>query len=678
MIDGIRPYQVTAGVLTVLALYAVARSRRRGRDRRHRLLIGFSVICADILLLRLVPPKGSGFIALQWLLGGASVVLAAMAGAGRQDDRNHWLDRSRSRNYGLYVGGTCLLIALFLLFDLRGFAGSLLTWESPVSRSYAELFRAGEGVATFALGRLRWDDGVLSAGQTSLFYGAPTYAILTWFGFNPTNLRIGSIVLALVSVWLLYRAGTRFFGPFVGAAGSIMLALNPAFLYYARYGSSIAGTLCAALIACYATWSFLEDSQPAAWKAPLALLALYLATLNYATARLFVIALLVTVMSVPVLRRNRLTDRRTIGVVIIVFGFLGIVMIERWYGADSSLLNARGEQVFNFLQAPDYIAQYLGRPVPVDRLSASDKAALLARVVVQTVPQYVGFLSPYTRIDPEGRGVVWIGDPPNLRLYDAALFPFICLGFVISLRRYRSWPAWSLALCFILVSLSLLLTTRVDTHRMMLLVIPLSLWAAIGMQTAYEGLAPAQTRRGFAHTIAVVLIASAALSGLRFVFMVTPLPSICGALVDVVETIPEPAAAGGRIDHRDLSWVNLRLIERSRNAGGASFRLLPDSVAETLSDESSADRGAAGDALAKLEQELARSTIVLTPGHKFTDLRKRLVDAGHGVRTETRRSFEFLIIERRRSTAAARLPVNANESDAASFVARRFPRAPSR
>ena len=211
MIDGIRPYQVTAGVLTVLALFAVARSRRRGRERRHRLLIGFSVICADILLLRLVPPKASGFMALQWLLVGASVVLAAMAGAGRQDDRNHWLDRSRSRNHGLYVGGTCLLIALFLLFDLRGFAGSLLTWESPVSRSYAELFRAGEGVATFALGRLRWDDGVLSAGQTSLFYGAPTYAILTWFGFNPTNLRIGSIVLALVSVWLLYRAGTRFF-----------------------------------------------------------------------------------------------------------------------------------------------------------------------------------------------------------------------------------------------------------------------------------------------------------------------------------------------------------------------------------------------------------------------------------------------------------------------------------
>jgi hypothetical protein len=271
---------------------------------------------------------------------------------------------------------------------------------------------------------------------------------------------------------------------------------------------------------------------------------------------------------------------------------------------------------------------------------------MLTGVLAQTIPQYLGFLSPYARIDPEGRGVVWIGDAPNLRLYDAALFPFVCLGLMAALRKYRSWSAWSLVLCFTVGSLSVLLTTRVDTHRMMLLVIPLSVWAAVGIRIMYETLGHGATKRTVLHALAAALLASMCLSGLRTLFMETPLPPVSRALAEVVDVIPGPTTAGGRIDHKDLSWVNLMMVERIRTAGRAPFRLLGDPGADSLSDDAIAARGVDRQALAMLEKELTRATVVLTPGGDFAALQKMARDRGYRTLTKTNRGLEFLVIER--------------------------------
>ena len=49
--------------------------------------------------------------------------------------------------------------------------------------------------------------------------------------------------------------------------GALFFGLNTPVLFYGRYGSSIAGTLLAVLLAFYATWLFLESGRHTVLKA---------------------------------------------------------------------------------------------------------------------------------------------------------------------------------------------------------------------------------------------------------------------------------------------------------------------------------------------------------------------------------------------------------------------------
>src|SRR5207237_3675496 len=96
----------------------------------------------------------------------------------------------------------------------------------------------------------------------------------------------------LLSIVAIYFLAGRFFGSVAGAAAAMLLALNASMLFYGRYGSSPAGTVLAVLLAVFCTWRFLESDNPPWWMAGACAAALYVATLQYAPARLTVLILL--------------------------------------------------------------------------------------------------------------------------------------------------------------------------------------------------------------------------------------------------------------------------------------------------------------------------------------------------------------------------------------------------
>src|SRR5258706_8398324 len=83
--------------------------------------------------------------------------------------------RTGSPGSWLYLTIVSLAAGVFLFRNLGGYSGeALLGWETTVIRGFGQAFVTGESVSHFTLQRFLWDDGTLSAGYTSLFYGAPT------------------------------------------------------------------------------------------------------------------------------------------------------------------------------------------------------------------------------------------------------------------------------------------------------------------------------------------------------------------------------------------------------------------------------------------------------------------------------------------------------------------------
>jgi len=120
-----------------------------------------------------------------------------------------------------------------------------------------------------------------------------------------------------------------------------------------------------------------------------------------------------------------------------------------------------------------------------------------------TVPQYTQLLAPLRQL-PFSDGTT-ITHP---RLYFAPLVLFVVWGCLNSLTRLSSWRHLSLLAWFGGSSVAVLLTTRADAHRLMLLTVPLTLWAALGLREAVHVLRRAGVGRAVRHAMAVALIGS--------------------------------------------------------------------------------------------------------------------------------------------------------------------------
>lgn len=546
-----------------------------------------------------------------------------------------------------FVLAVTFAVAAVLLFDHLGdYAGTLVHWESPVvADGFAEAFRANTGLLEYARERTLWDNGILSRGDTSLFFGLPTYALLRWFGFHTWTLRVMSVVATLLTIWLFYVFGRRFFSPRVGVAAAVFFALSSPAMYYGRYGSSIAGTLLAVMLALYAVWAFLDRPRAAWWLGAVCALALYVATLQYAPARLFVLFTLAYLPLALALNRAALRWQSLIGLLLIAVAAFGVYRYQQVHHTDGFLLHARGEQFFDFVENPNSIQALAGinaSDIPRDAPDWRKGIMIMRRLLAVTVPQCLQLIAPRPAVRGGGRIVLF--DPPDMPLYFAPLLLLIALGIAFSLPRWRSWRHLFLLAFPVAYAVPLLLTNRVDMHRGILLLIPVTLWAALGAREVARMMSRATVPRSV-QFLAVLPVAVALVYAdvvLRYPYAF-PDATTAKALNDHLAAIPGSVALGLVFDHRDRNWVELQLLERRRTHPDDRSLVAPDAMVNALR----ADRGGPRPAgLEQAEQLARRGTLILGPSQYFRGVVGLLQERGLRAAEERIAGVIFLRFDR--------------------------------
>lgn len=549
-----------------------------------------------------------------------------------------------------YLVAALLIAALLMFHGLGSFAGTLQVWEAPVVGGFPEVggfaraFDTGQSVASYAAERFIWDDGLLSAGHTSLFYGAPTYALFHVLGFSAWTLRVSSVIALLLSIVVIYILARRFFGAVAGGAAALLLALNACALFYGRYGSSPAGTVLAVLLALLCTWLFLDEDRSAWWMGGVCAAALYVATLQYSPGRIVVLILLAFIPLVLVCQWRRLRWQRVLGFAVIIAAAVGIWRLESSVGAQRAFLYARGEQFFDLLKHPQYVSDLfgkdlLGRPLRPETMTVADEAELLYRVLQVTVPQYLDLIGPSVRSEPLGD---WLGAALPHLCY-GPLFPFIIWGFAQSLRRWRSWPQACLLLWLGAGTVPLLLTNRIDSHRIMLFVIPLSLWAALGVREAAYVMAQANVPRSVQHLLAAALSLTVVYNDVHLLWSPRLPPPVSGHVVaEEVEEIPGPVAIGALIDHEDLGFAQLAMLDRVRRDPARSGSLVPESLLTTARNPGTTP---SRPEVAQLQRLIDKATLILAPAAEFRSVASVLQQRGARVAERGTPKFRLLRLD---------------------------------
>ena len=633
--DRLSPYDVTAYGLFGAAAVTLAIGLIRGRLRFLRSTPGaLYVLATSALFVGWVPePQRTA----AWVAAGLCL-LAQLLLRRRPDEGRVEPERSARRTSLAYLVVSLAVSAVVLFDNLGSYAGSLLVWESPVSRELGQAMLGDRGQLDFARDRLLWTDGLMSAGHTSLFYGPAAWVACSAMGFGAWALRLPSVLAALLSIVVAYLLGRRFFHPAVGAALAVLLAVSVSFLFYGRYGTSASGTLLSALIALCCTWLFLDHDKPRLWTIPLCALSLYLATLQYATSRLLVVVLLVLVLGTTVWQWRRLSWRRGVGCALILAAACGVWVIQARNDAAAHFHGARGEQFLNFLETRYYFKEFSGRDVVPSQATRFDKFELLYRVLERTIPQYQWFVSPQTDLNTQG---ILGTDPPRIPLYHASLLPFVVWGIGYSLLRLRSFKHLTLLAWVALATGPLLLTNRVDAHRIMLFVIPCLLWAALGVgeaaRTLREGRVPVWMR----HVFAVFLTLTILWNVVTLLFWGDPPKKTgCHVVARAIAEIPGPIVLGADVDHRDASLINLALLERARRDPTRRGVLMTDDLLRNVRDE--AGRPACRRHADQVSRLLDSSTVLLAPAGKFRILGNILARRGAEVVRHTKDGFSFL------------------------------------
>jgi hypothetical protein len=646
---GVPSQRATAAVLMSAAAVTILVGLIRSPRASVRLLPAGTFVLLGAALLWPLP-----FVLQPWSRAMTVAAACALVAHFVLDSRTRDARIGSRRASAVYLCAALLVAAALLLHDLAGSGRPLHRWEASVVGGYPDIgpcttalnatrahcsvpfgfahpFETGQSVLRYVTGRFVWDEGILSSGNTSLFYGAPTYALFHALGFSSWTLRFPAAVAMLLSIVVIYALARRFFGPVAGGAAAMLLGLNTCALFYGRYGSSPAGTVLAVLLAILATWLFLDHERPPWWAGALCAASLYAATLQYAPGRLVVLVLLGLILLVVIGQRRRLSRQRVVGCAVIVALAVAVWAFEGWAGGQHAFLFGRGEQYFYMTKFPDYVASIC--PTCRELGETSPRAAqieLLRSWLHITGPQYLAFIRPSVQNAPLRD---W--DVPMLpNLYYGPLCLFIVWGLGRSLRHWRSWRHAFLLLWVSGVSVTLLLTNRVDSHRIVLFVIPVSLWGALGIREAAHVMTEAMVPRALQHLFAASLALTVASNDAHLLWYPRFAQPAAGyVLADELARVPGPAAVGALIDESNRGIVALAMLERERRDPARPGFFVSPAVLTALQQDGAAPAAA---------NLLDGATVILAPAGQFQAASAALQERGVSIQKGGTTAFAVL------------------------------------
>lgn len=556
----------------------------------------------------------------------------------------------RASRVALFLG--FVAVAALLLDDLGGYAGTLLAWESPVvQHGFVAAFTDNVGFWGFLKERFLWDDGVLSAGHTSLFFGPPTFLLFKWLAATPWTLRVASVIATLCSMAVLFSFVRRYHDAVTATVAALLFGFSTPVLYYGRYGSSIAGTMLAVLLAIYATWFFLERDRGSVRRAALCGIALFVATLQYAPGRLVVVLLLALIPFALISERRRPTRTRWVGAGLIAVMALGVWSFEAGNRREHYFLHGRGEQVFGMFRNPNTIPALVGtrKQFSVGKMDFDRKVEIVGMVVSKTWTELMDFVSPTAR--QRIRGAVVKYDPPPMTLYFAPIAVFALLGLARSLASCRSsglspglhWRHSAPVLFAIGYCAVLLFTNRIDSHRGVLLVIPLSIWVGLGAREVVQVMQRLQVPTSLLVAFAVLFTGSAVYSDLQIRYPArVAVGRVPAALAKEVVESPGRVSVWFARDHREMAWLSLRLLEHSLRDRGGSGTVLPQAITDGLRGDKGGPRRLA---IRQASQRAKVGTLFLGPRAMFHEAAQKLQASGLRVSERNAAGYRYFRID---------------------------------
>lgn len=368
--------------------------------------------------------------------------------------------------------------------------------------------------------------GVLAASAHTLFWGAPTYAVMQAFGWNSVTFLSMSFVLGVGSLLLGFRIVKLLFNSGVAWCFVLIFAVNPSLIYNMGYGVAQTGTIFAVLLAVLFTFRALL-SQGSLWLNTLfAVLCLFGATLNYGPGRVFVVTTLVFLAGVVVaaLVWRRLDRRVTVAAFVVLVLASAALITENRLNTKTDFTSMRGEQAFHQHKYGDSLIRFLGDTPEVRALDRNNLPPIVrARFILASarfgLREFFGSFGPFVRLDVDRRGY---GAGNEVKPYQSGLIIFIAIGFLIGLKNAvrslrsnaadRALSHWFILAFFFIGLMPLLLVNRLDQHRSFILVFPLSVWGAIGLwaclRRSYRRGVPGLMLSGVAIALSLSLSAS--------------------------------------------------------------------------------------------------------------------------------------------------------------------------
>ncbi len=647
------PTQAAALILCGLALLGFVAglvSGPRG-DARPALMAFVSLFLGSAALVL------GGEVGYLLLVASAPYAWMAVKAVPRSDEAEGCdVPRAVRRLVMATLAGAIVTLALYRLGDYSPMA---LTWESPVIEDLITELDAGRPLSESFAQRLKWNHGVLSGGANSLVFGFPALLTLKFLSADFVSLRLPAALAFLGACIAIFAVTRRTLGWVAAASALAFFGLNQVILIYARYGSSAAGSLCALACALLVCVCLIQRQRIVL--APLAAVCLYVATLGYSPARVpVVIVVIMTVFGIWS-RRHFTAKRRAAVAVAFLSALLPIVLFQVVSHTTHFYVAARGEQFFGMLISkywPDEIRALQTVALATKPLMPGEVLGIAVELIRQiTWPQLWTLLDP---LSPELRKAAdpmlppFHDDPLFLKVIAPALTPFFILGLAAAVRHRHYW-LFSLCVMWIASSFgAVLLSNRVDDHRLVFVIIPLSIFAALGVSALVRCWQVARCPRAPLVLAVLLLLVVAVVPRARDMYDEAPPKSlaISGLRRLLAELPSKNLVLVTDIFHRELAALRLD-VWNDKSSSRTQVHSLNPELREVL------DRGTLlyrqNDARQVAEQVEQGKTIILHPASRYLKAASVLSKQGVFAYSYTADEREFLVIDAGKEPPSAKL-----------------------